>query len=497
MSSNTGNTGSKSSFHIEPYSLMRDIAMNFWVVILAALIGMMGVFIWSRGMYVPQYTSTATLLVNMKNSASYTYTNLATSSEIAQIYTDVLVQPIVRERAAESLGMPSFDGKVSSAVLPDTNIFTVSVTSSSPEVSYSELCAVLEVYPAVADTIFQDSVVEIMRSPNLPTRPSNTIEGRNGVLVVLMLAALALALIVLLSVTRDTVKDETDFRCKVDAKLFGTVLHQREYGSLRELFTRKKMPLLITDARTGFLFTESYQKMATKFEYFKRVEGSSIFLITSVAENEGKSTTASNLALALAGRGSRVLLVDMDYKKPAIQHIFGLTPPEKTDFTAVLTGKTAVEDFRFTQYRDTTLRLALNARPHEDYVRWIHTPAVSTAFRYLAEHSFDYILIDTPPLAVSADVIPLSDIADKTLLVVRTDRDYTADINDAVLSFRENKNGAAFAGCILNDVHREFSLLGQFGADESGKSGAYYGYSGKYSKYSEYSKYSGYSDYHK
>ena len=94
-------------------------------------------------------------------------------------------------------------------------------------------------------------------------------------------------------------------------------------------------------------------------------------------------------------------------------------------------------------------------------------------------------------------MIPLSDIADKTLLVVRTDRDYTADINDAVLSFRENKNGAAFAGCILNDVHREFSLLGQFGADESGKSGAYYGYSGKYSKYSEYSKYSGYSDYHK
>ena len=163
--------------------------------------------------------------------------------------------------------------------------------------------------------------------------------------------------------------------------------------------------------------------------------------------------------------------------------------PEGTDFTAVLTGKLPPQNFSYTEYkyRDTSLFLALNSRSHEDYVRWIHSPTVSSALNYLAENEFDFIIIDTPPLSVAADVASIGDLADKTLLIVRTDRDYTVDINDATLTFRENKNGEKFAGCILNDVHREFSLLGQLGADESGQGGNYYGYSKTYgSKYSKH-----------
>ena len=489
MNNNADIPSKKTAIHVEPYSLVRDIIANIWVVIMSALIGVMAVYIWSRGMYVPQYTSTSTLIVNMKNSAAYTYTNLSSSSEIAEIYTEVLVQPIVKTRAAEKLGMSSFEGKVSSSVLPDTNIFTVSVTSSSPETSYNELCAVLEVYPAIAEAIFQDSVVETMRSPNLPTSPSNTINEKYKSTVVILLALLSLAGIVAISVTRDTVKDEEDFRNKVDSVLFGTVVHQKKYHSAKAFFKRNKTPLLITDPKTGFMFTECYQKMATKLEYTKRVDGSRIFMITSVAENEGKSTTTANIALSLASRGNRVLLIDMDYKKPSLHKIFELPQPEGTDFTAVLTGKLPPQNFSYTEYkyRDTSLFLALNSRSHEDYVRWIHSPTVSSALNYLAENEFDFIIIDTPPLSVAADVASIGDLADKTLLIVRTDRDYTVDINDATLTFRENKNGEKFAGCILNDVHREFSLLGQLGADESGQGGNYYSYSTTYgSKYSKH-----------
>lgn len=491
------NKAEKNSIHIEPWSLLRDIAKNLWVVLLAALIGMMAVFIWSRGMYVPQYTSTATLIVNMKNSAAYTYTNLSTSSEVAEIYTEIFVQPIVRTRAAEELGMSSFSGRVTSSVLPDTNIFTVSVTSSSPELSYNELWSVLEVYPEIAESIFSDSVVEIMRSPNLPAYPSNAINEKYKSIVVAGISLLALAAVVVISVMRDTVKDERDFRKKIDAKLFGTVVHARKYSSPADILKKKNSSFLISGAGAGFMFNENYQKMATKLEYLHRVENSRVFLVTSVAENEGKSTTAANLSLALAGRSNRVLLVDMDYKKPSVHKIFDVAPPPELDFTAVLTGRLPAEKFSFTRYKDTNLFLALNSRRHEDYVRWIHSPAVPAALSYLAENRFDYIIIDTPPISVSADVSALSDLADKTLLVVRTDRDYAADINDAALSFRESEDGGEkkFAGCILNDVHREFSLFGSFGSDESGKGSGYYGYYGRYSKYSKYSKYSSYSDY--
>ena len=60
----------KNSLHFEPYSLIRDVFLNLWVVVLAALIGFMSVNIWNKSMYTPMYTSTATLIVNIKNSAS-------------------------------------------------------------------------------------------------------------------------------------------------------------------------------------------------------------------------------------------------------------------------------------------------------------------------------------------------------------------------------------------------------------------------------------------
>lgn len=483
MNNNSENT---PSLHIEPYSLIKDILLNLWVVVLSALIGAMAVFIWSRGMYVPQYTSTATLIVNLKNSATYTYTNLSSSSEIAEIYTEVLVQPIVKTRAAEYLGTDSFVGKVSSSVLTDTNIFTVSVTTSSPELSYNELCAVLEVYPSIAESIFQDSVVETMRSPNLPTSPSNTIDQSKKSVVIAGLSLLSLAAIVAISVMRDTVKDEEDFRNKIDASLIGCVSHQKKYSTLSDLIHKNKSSLLISDPRTSFMFNESYHKMATKLEHYKRVDGSQIFMITSVAANEGKSTTTANLALSLASRGNRVLLIDMDYKRPSLHDVFGIPQPTGTDFTSVLNGRISPEGFNYTEYsfRDTKIALALNSSSHEDYVRWIHSTTVPNTLAYLAQNEFDFIIIDTPPMSVAADVASLGELADKTILVVRTDCDYTPDINDATLIFREADNGSRFAGCILNDTHREFSFLGQFGSDEVG-GGKHYGSSSNYYKYND------------
>lgn len=471
-----------TGFYFEPYSLMRDLLHNLWVIVLAALIGLMGVRIWSQSIYTPMYTSTATMLVNLKNSASYSYTNLASSSEMAQIFTDVFVQPTMKKNAANYLGMDSFVGEVTSAVLDDTNIFTVSVTSPSPETSYEELCAILEVYPEISESVFSDSVIEIMRSPNLPASPSNSLTNRYKTMAVIGCAGVAGAIIVLLSLMRDTVKDERSFRQQIDAKLFGTVVHERPHKTFLELLKRKKSALLITNGYASFGFTENYHKIATKLEYMHRNQDSKIFIVTSLGENEGKSTTTANIALTLANRGNKVALLDMDFKKPAIHKIFEIRQTNTPDFAALLAGKVSFNDFVFYSYKNTELDLAMNLKSHLDYVNWIHSEHVAKIFNFFRQsEEYDYILIDTPPLSVAADVAGLLRLADKSLLVVRTDCVYAADINDTILSLTENNDN--FAGCILNDVHHEFSFLGQLGLDETG----YHG-SGSYKKYSDYTR---------
>lgn len=471
----------KNSIHFEPYSLLRDIVLNLWVVILAALIGFMSVNIWNQSMYTPMYTSTATLIVNIKNSASYSYTNLSSSSEMAKIYTEVFKQQTMKEYAAEHLGEDRFVGSVSSSVLNNTNIFTVSVTTSSPETSYEEICAILEVYPQISDSVFSDSVIEIMRSPNFPGSPSNAISAGNRSLVMLGCAAVVLAAIIYLSVTRDTVKDEKAFKDKVDAKLFGTVSYERPKRSLKNIIERKKVSLLISHAYASYTFTENYHKIANRIEYLNRTEGSKVFLVTSLAEDEGKSTTVANIALALADRGNRVALLDMDFKKPAVHKIFDMKKTDTEDFASLLSGKIDMPHYVINPYMKTGVDLMVNFKAHNDYVNWIHGDNIKAVFGKLRnEMGYDYILIDTPPLSVAADVTTFMQLADKSLVVVRTDYVYAADINDAILSLKEKTDN--FAGCILNAVHKEFSLLGQLGFDETG----YYGKYGSYSRYDRY-----------
>ena len=471
----------KHSIHFEPYSLLRDVVLNFWVVILAALIGFMSVNIWNQSMYTPMYTSTATLIVNIKNSASYSYTNLSSSSEMAKIYTEVFKQPTMKEYAAEHLGEDRFVGNISASVLNNTNIFTVSVTTSSPETSYRELCAILEVYPQISESVFSDSVIEIMRSPNFPGSPSNAISAGNRSLVMIGCAGIVLAAIIYLSVTRDTVKDEKAFKDKVDAKLFGTVSYERPRRSLKEIVTRKKISLLISHASASYTFTENYHKIANRIEYLSRTEGSKVFLVTSLAEDEGKSTTVANIALALANRGNRVALLDMDLKKPAVHKIFDMKKTDTEDFASLLSGKTSLEQYVVNPFMKTGVDLMVNFKSHNDYVNWIHGDNIHEVFTKLRdEMGYDYILIDTPPLSVAADVTTFMQLADKSLVVVRTDYVLAADINDAILSLNEKTDN--FAGCILNAVHKEFSLLGQLGFDERG----YYGKYGSYSRYDRY-----------
>lgn len=478
----------KERYTVEPYSLIRDLIRNVWVIILAGLIGAMGVFIINNNTYTPMYTSTVTLIANVKTGAEQLYTNLSASTELATIYSEVFVQPSMKDRAADYLGMPDFKGSVSSKTLDKTNIFTVSVTTTSPKLAYEELCAVLQVYPQISEAIFADAVIEIMRAPTMPKAPSNTISSKYGVVAVLACMALVAGLTVFFSLNRDTVKTEEDYRRKIGSPLLGTVGYERPHQPLKNILKGEKKSRLINDAFASFRFSESYQKLANKFEYMHRTNGDKVFLLTSVAENEGKSTTAANTAIALASRENRVLLLDMDFKKPAMHKIFGFEVEADQDFGALLAQQISAEQFRFRRYRHSTLFTAFNAGRHGDYVDWIHSKHIERVMDVFRGF-FDYIIIDSPPLSVAADVSGIAQIVDRTVLVVKTDTVLAADINDAILTISSGEN--RFAGCILNALWPEFTLLGSAGSDESGYTSRY----GKYGKYDKYSKYSHYSRY--
>ncbi len=463
-------------------SLIKDLARNIWAIVLAALIAYMGIQVFEKSVYTPSYTSSAILVVRAKVGSSGMYSNLESSSEMATIFTKVFQQSSMKKHAAENLGLNSFNGTISAEVNGTTNLMNLSVKAADPELAFRLLTSVLEVYPNISDAIFSDAVIDVISSPNMPTSPSNSALTTYRNQIVLLAMLLEAGLIVLFSLLRETVKEEKGFTDKIDAELIGTVAHERVHLSNKEKWEKKKRALLINDAYSSLKFTEDYQKLATKLEYIQKRKGKKIFAVTSVAENEGKSTVAANIAIALSGRGYKVALLDLDIRKPSMYKIFDYHSEILNEFTDVLANKIALSDYGFYRYRKGNLIIAFNKKGHENSEDIFNGPMLSKCLDALRD-KMDFIIIDTPPSSVSADAVTISNHADRTLLVVRTDTVAVQDINDAILAISDA--GGKLAGCILNDVYKPFTLFGQMGSDETGYYGAYYrGYS-RYAKNSQ------------
>ncbi len=491
-------------FNIEWHSILRDVFRNIWVIVCAAIIGVLGSYVATHSVYHPEYTSHATLIINSAAGKANAIASLSQSSEIAAIYSEVFVQPSMQKKVCEYLNKEEFDGTINATVNEGTNIMELSVRASNPENAFLELRAILEVYPSITSSLYSNGVVSVLRDAGMPTFPSNSMTSSSAMRIALIAMLIALIPIVLISVLRDTVKNKEDFADKIEANLIGYIPHEKKTLLFREVLKGKKRGILINDsAFLSLKFSENINKISGKLDYMRRTNGDKVFAVTSVTENEGKSTISSNIALSLAIKGYRVVLLDFDGKKPALYKIFEQNPENCMEFGDALSGKIEFKDYTFTRYKKTSLFLALSTKYHKDYQKWFENGTAKSFIRAVSD-SADFVIVDTAPMSFDGSVTDVASFCDAVMLVVRTDRVYAPIINDSIMVLKNT--GSQFAGCVLNDVYDDFVLLNQFGSDETGYTHNYgghyskyskYGKYGKYGKYDKYSKYSKYSKYNK
>ncbi len=467
----------KNKITIDLPSLLRDVVKNIWIVVLCALIGYMGIYIGDTKVYTPQYTAVATLVVNSRGATSTSLSSLSVTREMAGVLVNLFSQQIIKDRAAQNINAESFDGDISASVSSNTNFISLSVTSDAPVVAYDLLCSVIEVYPEISEEIFENASISVVRMPSVPSGPSNSAVSKNQNLIITGIITLCLAAIVILSVMRDTIKNQADFETKTDAVLLGTVMHEKKRMSLSDYKHKRKKGLLIhSNAYMSLRFTESFHKIAARLEHLKSQEGAQVFAITSVAENEGKSTCAANIAVSLADRGNRVILIDLDGKKPALFKIFSQKPDEKAELTNLFNHKISKKDFRFKPYKKSSLLLALNTKPYPQYYHWLENGEIEKFIEVLKTKA-DFIIIDCAPVSVDSAVTDIIKLADNSIVVVRTDVVLRNRLNDTLGTLEHIGNN--LAGCVLNDIYPDVLPYFFTGNDYSN----YYGKKSKYGNY--------------
>lgn len=452
---------------ISPYCVLRDLLRNAGVILMITAIAVMGATIAGQYTHRDQYTASVTYYVSMRNSTNSVYSNLQNANRVATTLTDVYGGSIMKKVVGDATGYDMSDVSVSAYVpMETTNLLRVFVTTEDPYKSYEIARAYMAQQSLVSDYIFDNAMLDVLEAPEVPSYPSNYLDlGATRVKAGLVGFVLSIILILAFTVLRDTVMTESAARDKLAAPLFGTLTHEAKNRTLKSALRRTHKTILIGNVGVSFQYTETVKKLCSKIEFSKKTAGCKSVMVTSATENEGKSTVSINLALGLAERGHKVLLLDGDIIRPSLDRMLDRRSADAADYVRCIRGKATPSEAVVYDER-TRLYLALNRRGYADSSDYLASPGMErlmAAFR----GSMDFIIIDTPPASIASDTEVLANHADAVLVVVAQDAAYARTINETIEKFQSIE----ILGTIFNNVH------GHIGTTTS-----YYGKS-KYGKY--------------
>lgn len=202
------------------------------------------------------------------------------------------------------------------------------------------------------------------------------------------------------------------------------------------MFITSKMPKSIS--------AEAYRSLRTSIKFSSVDKPIKTIVVTSSIPGEGKSTISGNLAITLSQSGARVLLIDCDLRKPSIHKKFRVV--NDLGITDILVDKCSLKDVikKIDEYLFMITAGTIPPNPSEI----VGSNSMEDLIKELSL-SFDYIVMDTPPVIPVTDPLLLAAKSDATIIVVRARKTKEKIIRQAYDELiKVNSN---IIGSILND----------------------------------------------
>ena len=239
--------------------------------------------------------------------------------------------------------------------------------------------------------------------------------------------------------------------------------------------SRQLLQNLQMDPSLKFRVEEAYKSIRANVMFSVMKKGCKKIVVSSSSPNEGKTTTTINLAITFAQAGQRVLLLDCDLRKPKLHHYFSVpNSPGLTNYLGSVVStsrKDKVDLYEVIHKTEYSNLYAICSGSIPPNPAELLGSELMADFLSELEKDFDYIIIDTSPINVVSDALPLIRESDGVVLVVRSNQTTHPDIQRVISSLEFID--AKILGFVVNFA----------GSSSSGKYGKYMGYryGGKYS----------------
>lgn len=386
-------------------------------VVITALAVVSGAVVYTL-LTTPLYMASTRLFLSttVGASANDLYQGNRLSQERVLSYTELLKGRTLAQRTVDKLQLDmtadELSAKVTASAKPDTVLIDVKVIDDSPVKARDVANALSDEFVDMVRELetpkpgaTPDARVIVEQRAIIPTKPVVPNPTRNiGIGAVLGLM-MGIGLAILRDVLDNTVNDRETLEQLTGVGLVGNIPLDKE---------RKTTPAIAFDNDNSAI-AESFRKLRTNLQFLAVDHPPRAIVITSAVPNEGKSTTAINLALALAEDGSKVVLVDGDMRRPSLHRYLDLIG--SVGFSTVLSGAaTPAEALQRTKFENLSFLAAGSTPPNPSEL--LGSLAAKTTLAELRSE-FDFVIVDSSPQLAVTDGAILAANADGVLMVVR------------------------------------------------------------------------------
>jgi len=438
-----------------------------WLIALVAVACAVVMFVGTWLFVAPKYQSTIMFYVNNSvnpSGGSITSSDMAASRGLVESYAIILN---TRETLNEVIDYADLNrtyaqlqGMVKAEPVEDTEILKVVVTSTDPAEAQTIADAITKVLPERSKKIIDGSSVKIVTGANLPQAPSSPNYSKSAILGALVGVLLIIAVIIMRDIFDTTIRGEEDVARVGLHPVLAAVpnigeqskeSHYSRYGhkGINKAKLTSKTTVKIVGPSISFLATEAYKLLRTKLLLsFADDKKCHVVGITSSIAGEGKSVTAVNLAYSMSQLGKRVLLIDCDMRRPSAADKL---PIKKTPgLSDYLSGQTSAETLLQPcglPEDESAFHVISAGHIPPNPMELLSSKKMEKTIAQLRE-SYDYIILDMPPLGEVGDALAAAGMTDGMLLVVRRDYCDRVSLNDTVrqIAFTDCK----VLGVVLN-----------------------------------------------
>ena len=454
-----------------------------WLIGLTAVICAVLTFLASFYLITPTYDSSTMFYVNNSGgglsiesiTSSISSGDITSRQALVKSYIIILEagQTLrdVMDYANVNMSEDDLREMIKAEAVNNTEIFRVTVSSPDPEEAKRIADAVAVVLPKKISTIINNTSAEIVDPAVIATAPSSPSYAGNTLLGLLVGLVMCITVIILRELFDVIIRTEEDVQLCCPHPVLSAVpdmtvqskggYYYRDGERRRKIGTQPTKETVLVGGGISFAASEAYKLLRTKLQFsFVDDNDCHIIGVSSAMAGEGKSLSSVNLAYSLAQLDKRVLLIDCDMRRPSLSSKLPIKKlPGLSNYLTRQVGMDEVIQTYGNKDEEYAFNVIAAGRNPPNPIELLNSGRMRKALDQL-RGSYDYIILDLPPVGEVSDALVVSKLVDGILLVVRQNYCNRNLLSTAVKQF--SFVDTRILGVVMNCATEEGGAYGKY-----------------------------------